>query len=88
MRLLQAHRHSAQHVASTHHVAHPQSEPSAQSGPDRAATRHGAQLITASTVPADPYAAWLEQREAEREREERSLNPRDVWDNLRTLTHC
>ncbi len=37
-------------------------ELSADEGP----TRHDEQLLTACPVPADPYSAWLEKREAER----------------------
>jgi hypothetical protein len=29
-------------------------------------SRHDAQMLTARTVPVDPYTAWLEKREAER----------------------
>ena len=29
-------------------------------------SRHDAQMLNSRQVPADPYAAWLEQREAER----------------------
>ena|SRR5271166_4554741 len=37
-------------------------ELSADDGP----TRHDEQMLTACTVPADPYTAWLEKRDAER----------------------
>jgi hypothetical protein len=30
------------------------------------ASRHDPQLLAARTVPVDPYAAWLEQREPDR----------------------
>ncbi len=89
MRPLQALRHSLQHVTSTYHIAHPQSiELSAQDGPDQTASRHDTQMLTARTVSADPYTTWLEQREADREREEHRLNPRAAWDNLRTQSFC
>jgi hypothetical protein len=85
MRPLQALKHSLQHVSSTSHVELPQSIAlSAQDGPGQTASRHEAQMLTARTASADPYTVWLEQREADREREERRLNPRDVWDDLRT----
>ena len=29
-------------------------------------SRHDAQMLTARAVPADPYTAWLEERESER----------------------
>jgi hypothetical protein len=89
MRLLQAPKHLLQHVASTHDIAPPQStERSAQAGSGQTAHRHDPQMITARRVSADPYKAWLEQREADREREAHRLNPRAAWDNLRTQTFC
>jgi hypothetical protein len=85
MRPPRALRHPLRHVASTHHLARPQSiELSVQDVRDRTASRHAAQMLTSRTVPTDPYTAWLERREADREREEHRLNPRDAWDNLRT----
>jgi hypothetical protein len=39
---------------------------------DEAACRYEPQFLSARPVPADPYAAWLQQREAEREIEIRS----------------
>jgi hypothetical protein len=89
MRPLQALRHSLQHGSSTHHVARPQSiELSPQSGPGQTASRHDAQVLTGRIVPADPYKVWLAQREADREREERRLNPRAAWDDLRSQSFC
>jgi len=38
--------------------------------------RHEPQILVERIVPKDPYAAWLEQREAAREHEER---PRVRW---------
>jgi hypothetical protein len=35
-------------------------------------SRHEPQAFTARALPRDPYAAWLEQREAERQRDEGS----------------
>ena len=40
------------------------------------AGRHEPQILVERIVPQDPYAAWLEQREAAREHEER---PRVRW---------
>jgi hypothetical protein len=40
------------------------------------AGRHEPQILIERIVPTDPYAAWLEQREAERELEQR---PRVRW---------
>jgi hypothetical protein len=61
---------------------------SAQDCRNQTATRHDAQMFAARSVAADPYKAWLEQREAEREREAHRLNPRDAWDDLRTQGFC
>jgi hypothetical protein len=33
---------------------------------DQMESRHDAQMLTGRAVPADPYAAWLEERESER----------------------
>lgn len=88
---LQSLRHSLQHAFSTYHIAHSQNiELSAQDGSARTASRHDTQMLTGRTrtVSADPYTAWLEQREADREREARRLNPRDAWDDLRTQSFC
>jgi hypothetical protein len=91
MRLLQSPKHLLQQVPSTYHVARLQNtERSAQQqGSNETANRHDAQMLTArARASADPYKAWLEQREANREREERRLNPRAAWDDLRTQTFC
>jgi len=42
------------------------------------AGRHEPQSLIERIVPKDPYAAWLEQREAERELE-RESNPQIRW---------
>ena len=90
MRLLQAHKRSLRNVASTYDIAHPQSiELTAQDCRDRTVSRHdAAQMFTARTAPADPYTAWLKRREADREREAHTLNPRAAWDDLRTQGFC
>jgi hypothetical protein len=91
MRPLQALRHSLQHGSSTDHIAHPQSiELSPQTMPYQTASRHDAQVLTGRRriVPADPYKVWLEQREADREREEHRLNPHAAWDDLRSQSFC
>ncbi len=85
MRPLQTLRRSLQHVSFTGYFTRPQSIPApAQDAPELTASRHDAQVFTRRIVPADPYAVWLQQREADREREERRLNPRDAWDDLRS----
>jgi hypothetical protein len=33
---------------------------------DQMESRHDAQMLTARAAPADPYMAWLEERESER----------------------
>jgi hypothetical protein len=66
MQLLRAHRHPPRHVFSSHDDRSSlSSEPFAQGGSDEVSSRHDAQLLAGRTVPADPYAAWLEQREAD-----------------------
>jgi len=59
MRLFQA-QHSLEGVSSAHYLA------SAGDGPDLTASRHDEQLLAVRIVPADPYEAWLAEREAER----------------------
>jgi hypothetical protein len=67
MHLLRARSHSPRHVTSSHNDPHSLSgEPFVKDKPDRLASRHDPQLITARAIPADPYTAWLEQREADR----------------------
>jgi hypothetical protein len=89
MRPLQALRHSLQHGSSTHQTAPPRSiELSTQNGSYQTASRHDAQVLTGRIIPADPYKVWLEQREADREREEHRLNPRAAWDDLRSQSFC
>jgi hypothetical protein len=89
MRLLQATRNSLKHASSTSRIARSQSsELPARSGSDRIASRHDTQMFARRAVTADPYAAWLEQREADRERDAHRLNPRDAWDDLRTQSFC
>ncbi len=65
MQLLQASR--LRHFSSSHDAPRSlSSEPFAKDGMDRVASRHDSQLLAARTVPADPYTAWLERREADR----------------------
>jgi hypothetical protein len=62
MRLFQARRHS-----STRNVVDPRSMSTSPREPwDQAGSRHDSQMFTGRTVPADPYAVWLEQREGRR----------------------
>jgi hypothetical protein len=42
------------------------SEPFAKDRANQVAGRHDSQLLAARAVPADPYTAWLERREADR----------------------
>jgi hypothetical protein len=65
------------------HTQHPQSRrsqggsllrtvpPSARNLEDETLGRYEAQAIASRAVASDPYAAWLERREAERSRQER-----------------
>jgi hypothetical protein len=86
MRSLRAPRHFLQHRSSTRRVT--QScceEPFAQDrAADVVASRHDAQMFAARRVSADPYSAWLQQREADRRREALRLNPRAAWDDLKS----
>lgn len=85
MRLRPAPKHSLQDVASTCHIVDSQSIAlSTNDRPHQTASRHDVQMIAARNVSADPYTAWLEQREADREREAHRLNPRAAWDDLRS----
>lgn len=86
MRPLQALKHTVRHSSATDQAASLRGiAQSAQDGPTRTASRHDAQVLRPGRIiPADPYAVWLRQREADREREEHRLNPRAAWDNLRS----
>lgn len=89
MRPLQALRNSLHHGVSNDHLTRPQSiGPSARYDSNYTASRHEAQALPGRTVPADPYTVWLEQREADREREARGLNPRYAWEDLRSQSFC
>jgi hypothetical protein len=46
-----------------------QAQPSGQDESDEVTSRYEPQAFTPRACPLDPYTAWLEQREAERERE-------------------
>jgi len=53
--------------SSPNYVADPWSiEISAEDAREQTGSRHDERMLTARTVPADPYTAWLEQREANR----------------------
>jgi hypothetical protein len=72
MRLLQAPKHSLRRVPSDRCITHSRAVTlSAQAGPQDTMTRHEPQALAKHTVPADPYVAWLQQREAESEWDER-----------------
>ncbi len=81
-------RHPRQRITSNRNTDPQSIEVSAQDRRNLTATRHDAQMFAARSVAADPYKAWLKQREAEREREAHRLNPRDAWDDLRTQGFC
>jgi hypothetical protein len=89
MRPIQALRHSLHRGAASDRATHRQGTAlSAWGDSNRTAGRHDAQALPGRTVPADPYAVWLQQREADREREARRLNPRDAWEDLRSQSFC
>jgi hypothetical protein len=72
---LHAHRHSLQEVTPNVYIARPQAvQLSAQDRGAMSPSRHDAQMLAPHSAPVDPYAAFLQQREAEREREQ----PREV----------
>lgn len=85
MRPLQALIHSLQHGSSDHHGTHRQGVGlPPQNGSRQTAGRHDPRVIAGRIVSADPYEAWLAEREAEREREAHRLNPRAAWDDLKS----
>ncbi len=81
-------RHPRQRISSNRITDSQIIEVSRKDGSAQTASRHDAQMFGARTQPADPYKAWLKQREADREREAHRLNPRDAWDDLRTQGFC
>lgn len=55
------------HVSSSSYIPDPWSiELSVRDAREQTGTRHDAQMLTARTVPADPYTVWLEEREGGR----------------------
>jgi len=90
MRLLQAPRQLLRNASSSDDTARPESiQPAAHRGLTQASNRHRARPCdTRERSAADPYAAWLAQREADRAREARHLNPRAAWDDLRLQGSC
>jgi hypothetical protein len=63
MRLFQASRYPLQSAASRGHISPAQGiRRPAQQG----SSRHDEQLLTTPTVPADPFTAWVDKREADR----------------------
>jgi hypothetical protein len=56
-----------QYVSSRHYAAESWSvELSIRDAREEVASRHDEQVITARAVPVDPYAAWLQERESDR----------------------
>jgi hypothetical protein len=56
-----------QHVSSRHHIAEPWNvELSVRDAREQSGSRHDERMLAGHTVPADPYKAWLEQRETDR----------------------
>lgn len=64
MGLFQARRHSRQLLSTAQHTTYP---PLTLVGDRDAASRHEPGTFAARAVAADPYTAWVQQREAERE---------------------
>lgn len=67
MQLLQSSRRSRRRISTADLPRSAPIEPSTQAEP----SRHDEQMLTTRTVPADPFAVWLEGREEAR----RSANP-------------
>ena len=80
MQPLRVRRHTLRHAPSTHDISQPRSiAVSTHDGLDQSESRYEPQtfgVATATAADADPYAAWLERREAELERED---HPRVRW---------
>lgn len=71
MQLLHTHRSPQEQASSTPFIARRQPiQSSAQIWQEQPETRHDAQMLTQRAIPADPYEAWLREREAERFRAE------------------
>lgn len=67
MQPLQAHTYSLRPVSSAHYLAYWRSiELSAQDSGDLMASRQHERMLRARTVPADPFTAWLDQRDEDR----------------------
>jgi hypothetical protein len=67
MQTLQAPRDSLQNVSSPRYIPEPWNiELSVRDARTQTGSRHDEQALNARTVPADPYTAWLAQREAGR----------------------
>jgi hypothetical protein len=80
MQPLRVRRHPLRHASSTHYISQPGSiAVSTHGGLDQSESRYEPEtfgVATATAADADPYAAWLEQREADRQRED---HPRVRW---------
>jgi hypothetical protein len=67
MQTLQAPRDSTGGVSSKGYIPEPWNvELSVRDAREQTASRHDEQTLTARIVPADPYTAWLAQREPQR----------------------
>jgi hypothetical protein len=67
MQTLQAPRDSMRDVSSKGYIPEPWNvELSVRDAREQTASRHDEQALTPRIVPADPYAAWLAQREPQR----------------------
>jgi hypothetical protein len=56
-----------QHICSPGHIPEPWNvELSVRDAREQTASRHDEQTLTGRIVPADPYTAWLAQREPQR----------------------
>jgi len=67
MQILQGPRDPTGDVSSPGYIPEPWNvELSVRDAREQTASRHDEQTLTTRIVPADPYTAWLEQREPQR----------------------
>jgi hypothetical protein len=68
---LRARRHALRHASSSEYIRQARSVAIFTSDErDQSESRHEPEAFGTRSVPADPYTAWLERRQADRERED------------------
>ncbi len=87
MRMLHRHRPASHPLGTTHHQTRGRQALSCELGGGVAEATRPAPMRTGRVAPPDPYAAWLRQREADREAErlkdQLARNPGAAWDAMR-----